>query len=97
MTAFAFDIPQGRTLGQFQFSAAFPGFFLLSSQPLAKGRDEVVVGQLIVALRSSVRANALLLVVFGLNAFGIGRRDQPDLAVQYPDEVFEISGSPGIS
>ncbi len=70
-----------------QLGPSAAGFPLLSSQPVAQGVDEVVVGELVV-LPAWCR-----LLAFTRGSFRVGGRDQPKLRVEDVDQVVEVPGA----
>ena len=85
MTAFGLGVPERRPFGQPQLGPPPAGLPLLAGQPVADRGDEVVVRQLVVPARRSGLLRAL-----GFGPFGIGRRDQPHLVVEGPQQVAEL-------
>ena len=86
MPVFRLGVPQGRTFSQSQFGPTFAGFLLFAGQPIPQRWHQIVVRELI-ELRSGIAAR------FGLESLRIGGRNQPQFAVQNPQQVIEITWS----
>src|SRR5262249_7389957 len=86
--------PPGGSLRQPEFRAPAPGLFLLPREPLPQRVYQVVVSELIVLLTGLKLRHGL---AFRLPAFGIGRRDEPDFAIQNPQQILEILWPAAIS
>ena len=83
-------LPQFRPLLQPQFGPAAAGFLLLAGQPLAERGNQVVVRQLVVPVPGF--GHGLRWFVLGRGTLGIGGRDQPEFAVEDPQQVVEVLG-----
>ncbi len=93
MAGLPLPLPQRGPVGQPQFGTAATRFSLFLSQPLPQGRDQIVVGQLVIFLTGR---DGCLGRISG-RACGIGGRDQPDLVVQNADQVVELRLAIGVS
>ena len=51
MAVLGLGVPRRRSFRQPQFRPSSPGFPLLAGQPVPQGVDQVIVGELVVALR----------------------------------------------
>ena len=88
-------VPDRRPIRQQQFGPAPPRLLLLAGQPVPQRRHQVVVGQLVVFLPRLRPADVV--PPPSLLAFRVGRRDEPDFAVENAEQVVEVLGTAGVA
>ena len=88
VAVFWFGVPEGRAFGEFEFRPTAAGFLLFAREPIKERGDEVVVGELVVLLSGTRRADALPLAL--LLAFGVGGCDESQFAVQNSEQLREV-------
>ena len=89
VAVFRLGVPSGRALRQFQLGTPAPRFTLLAREPIAQRRHEIVVRELIIPLSARGARRCGLLVG---DPLGIGGSDEANLAIENPDQLFEIAG-----
>ena len=86
-----FGVPQRRAFCQSEFGTTSSRFFLLFCQPVPQRGHQIIVGELVILLAGfDVRHR----IVVG--SCGVSGRDQPDLAVQDPDEIVKVLRTAGV-
>src|SRR5262249_21800625 len=86
MPVLRLGVPQRRALREAQFHPPSSRILLLASQPGAKGRHEIIVGQLIILLAVA----CLRWLALRTCAFRIRGRDKAKLTVEDTKHIFEI-------
>ena len=94
MTILRLDVPQRRPVGQSQFGPALASFTLFAGQPFPQRRHEVIVRELVISGAGFNPGHGILRCLF---AFGVGRRDEADFAVENADQVVEVLRAVGVA
>ena len=88
MPVLGLRLPQGGPFRQPQLGPSAARFPLLARQPVAQGVDEVVVRELVIFLtRLDLRGR----FVCPRLPFRVGRRDQPDFAVEDANQIIKFA------